>query len=82
MTDLLGLTPEAASAALGEWLAARGEPPYRRRQILPRLWQRPVGSWEDATELPAALRTALASGFPLFRLTLATRQVSSDGSSA
>ena len=79
MTDLLGLTPEAASAALGEWLAARGEPPYRLRQILPRLWQRPVGSWEDATELPAALRTALAGGFPLFRLTLATRQVSSDG---
>jgi len=79
MTELLNLTPEAARAALGDWLAARGEPAYRLRQVLPRLWQRPVGSWAEATELPAGLRTALADGFPLFRLTLATRQVSSDG---
>src|SRR5258705_10211793 len=79
MTALLPLTPEAARAALGDWLAARGEPAYRLRQVLPRLWQRPVGSWADATELPAGLRTALAEAFPLFRLTLATRQVSSDG---
>jgi len=78
-TELLGLTPEAARATLVEWLAARGEPAYRLRQVLPRLWQRPVGTWADATELPAALRTALADAFPLFRLTLATRQVSSDG---
>ena len=79
MTDLLGLTPDAARAAVAEWLAARGEPEYRLRQVLPRLWQRPVATWADATELPAALRTALADAFPLFRLTLATRQVSSDG---
>src|SRR6185436_19007971 len=79
VSQLLELTPDAARAALGEWLAARGEPAYRLRQVLPRLWQRPVGSWADATELPAALRAALADAFPLFRLTLATRQVSSDG---
>src|SRR5258705_6891491 len=79
MTALLPLTPEAARAALGDWLAARGEPAYRLRQVLPRLWQRPVGSWADATELPAGLRTALAEAFPMFRLTLATRQVSNDG---
>jgi 23S rRNA (adenine2503-C2)-methyltransferase len=78
-TDLLGLTPAAARAALADWLVARGEPEYRLRQVLPRLWQRPVGTWADATELPAGLRTALAAAFPLFRLTLATRQVSSDG---
>jgi 23S rRNA (adenine2503-C2)-methyltransferase len=79
VTDLLGLTPEAGRATLGEWLAARGEPAYRLRQVLPRLWQRPVGRWEDATELPAPLRSALAGAFPLFRLTQATRQRSSDG---
>ncbi len=79
MTELLGLTPAAARAALGEWLAAQGEPAYRVRQVLPRLWQRPVGTWADATELPAALRGALADAFPLFRLTLTTRQVSNDG---
>jgi len=78
-TDLLGLTPEAARVALGGWLAARGEPAYRLRQVVPRLWQRPVARWADATELPATLRAALDEAFPLFRLTLATRQVSTDG---
>jgi 23S rRNA (adenine2503-C2)-methyltransferase len=77
--DMLGLTPDAVRAALGDWLAARGEPAYRLRQVLPRLWQRPAPRWADASELPAALRTALDDAFPLFRLTLATRQVSSDG---
>lgn len=79
MTDLLGLLPEGAHAALAVWLAARGEPAYRAKQILPRLWQRPIASWDEATELPAALRHALGDAFPLRRLTLAARQVSSDG---
>jgi len=79
MTDLLGLVPESARAALGAWLAERGEPPYRTRQILPRLWQRPVASWEDATELPERLRRALPEAFPLRRLPVVARQVSSDG---
>lgn len=79
MIDLLSSTPDAARAALAEWLAARGEPAYRVKQILPRLWRRPVGSWEEATELPAELRGALAAAFPLRRLRLAERQVSRDG---
>ncbi len=77
--DLLSLPPEAARAALDAWLAQRGEPPYRLRQVVPRLWQRPVGRWTDAAELPAPLRTALDDALPLRRLTLATHQVSSDG---
>ncbi|OLB51665.1 MAG: hypothetical protein AUI08_02500 [Gemmatimonadetes bacterium 13_2_20CM_2_65_7] len=77
--DLLSLTPEAARSALADWLSARGEPAYRIRQILPRLWQRPVGRWSDATDLPAPLRTALDAALPLQRLTLRTHQVSSDG---
>ena len=77
--DLLSLPPEAARAALGEWLAARGEAPYRVRQVLPRLWQRPVARWADASELSAALRTALDEAFPLLRLALGARQVSQDG---
>jgi 23S rRNA (adenine2503-C2)-methyltransferase len=77
--DLLGITPEAAHAALGEWLAARGEPAYRVRQVLPRLWQRPVSGWAEATELPAPLRAELDEAFPLARLALAARQTSQDG---
>lgn len=79
MTDLLSLTPAEARATLAQWLDARGEPAYRLRQIMPRLWQRPVGSWNDASDLPAPLRAALAVEFPLLRLTLAARQVSTDG---
>jgi len=77
--DLLSLTPDAARDTLAQWLAARGEPSYRLKQIFPRLWQRPVARWADATELPAGLRAALEDSFPLFRLTLRTHQVSSDG---
>jgi 23S rRNA (adenine2503-C2)-methyltransferase len=76
---LLSLTPEAARASLGEWLAQHGEPPYRLRQVFPRLWQRPVGRWAEATDLPASLRAGLDEAFPLPRLTLSMRQVSSDG---
>src|SRR3989441_1673731 len=79
MIDLLSLVPAAARAALAQWLEDRGEPAYRARQVLPRLWERPVGSWEDATELPAALRRALAEALPLRRLPLSARQVSQDG---
>ncbi|HXH63508.1 MAG TPA: hypothetical protein VNG95_04935, partial [Gemmatimonadales bacterium] len=78
MTDLLSLTPDAAAAAIAGWLAARGEPAYRVRQITPRLWQRPAATWTDATDLPAPLRAALAEAFPLPRLDATTHQVSRD----
>ena len=77
--DLLTLTPDRARAAIVEWLATRGEPAYRAKQILPRLWQRPVAAWDDATELPAGLRRDLAAAFPLRRLALSARQTSADG---
>lgn len=77
--DLLSLTPDAARAALEAWLAQRGEPAYRIRQMLPRLWQRPVARWADATDLAAPLRAALDEVLPLRRLTLRSQQVSSDG---
>ncbi|MGD0992812.1 MAG: 23S rRNA (adenine(2503)-C(2))-methyltransferase RlmN [Gemmatimonadales bacterium] len=79
MSTLLDLTPEAAAAALGEWLAARGEAPYRLSQLVPRLWQRPVASWAAAMELPHALRQALDAEWPLPRLELETSQESADG---
>ncbi|MGH7548217.1 MAG: 23S rRNA (adenine(2503)-C(2))-methyltransferase RlmN [Gemmatimonadales bacterium] len=78
MTNLLSLTPDGARAALADWVAARGEPAYRVNQIVPRLWQRPVGSWDDARELPAALHRDLTAAFPLVRLQLGAHQVSRD----
>jgi len=79
VTDLLSLTPDAARQALAVWATGRGEPAYRAHQIVPRIWQRPVASWSEATDIPVALRTALRDAFPLGRLSLATHQVSSDG---
>jgi len=79
VTDLLSLTPDAARQTLAAWLTARGEPAYRIRQLTPRLWERPVARWADATDLPAPLRESLDQAFPLGRLTVAAHQVSSDG---
>jgi 23S rRNA (adenine2503-C2)-methyltransferase len=78
-TDILSMTPDAAGAALGAWLATEGEPAYRVRQLLPRLWQRPIATWDAATDVPAALRRALVAHWPLTRLTRAAYQVSRDG---
>ena len=77
--NLLNLVPPEAERYLTEWLAARNEPPFRLRQILPRLWQRPVSNWGEATELPLALRESLDRELPFPRLQCARRQVSTDG---
>jgi 23S rRNA (adenine2503-C2)-methyltransferase len=76
---LLDLTPDAACARLSEWVTAQQLPHFRLRQLLPRLWQRPVGSWREATELPGDLRERLERECPLPRLALATEQHSKDG---
>src|SRR3989454_10660926 len=79
MVDWLSVAPDGPAAAVAEWLAERDEPAYRARQVFRRLWERPVESWDDATELPAGLRRALAAALPLRRLRLSARQVSRDG---
>ena len=77
--DLLDYEPEAALALLQAWMAERGEPGYRAGQVFGRLWQRPVGSFEAMSELPKALREALAQSFRVTSLELAARQRSADG---
>jgi 23S rRNA (adenine2503-C2)-methyltransferase len=77
--NLLDLAPERARAVLSEWAALRKLPSYRVGQIHRRLWQAPIESWEQATDLPAALRAELDQTFPLPRLVPDTIQQSSDG---
>jgi 23S rRNA (adenine2503-C2)-methyltransferase len=77
--SLLDQTPAAAREALEGWVEERGLPSYRARQMLRRLWQVPVKSWMDATDLPAALRAELDQAFPLPRLVADTTQQSADG---
>ncbi len=77
--SLLDLTPDAARARLAAWARERKLPPYRVNQFHRRLWAHPIGSWLEATELPASLRGELAEGLPLPRLTAETIQQSNDG---
>jgi adenine C2-methylase RlmN of 23S rRNA A2503 and tRNA A37 len=77
--NLLDLAPQAAQRTLERWIDEHGERRYRARQIHPRLWKRPVESWQQATDLPTSLRTALTQAFPLPRPTLRTQQRSGDG---
>ncbi|HSK50769.1 MAG TPA: 23S rRNA (adenine(2503)-C(2))-methyltransferase RlmN [Solirubrobacterales bacterium] len=66
-------------ARLDSALAAAGEPSYRARQI----WEwvaRGAASYEEMTNLPAALREWLAADVPLSTLAVKTEARSEDGS--
>ncbi len=77
--NLLDLTPDEAETRLSTFMSEVGEPEYRVRQVLRRLWQNPAASFDAMTELPAALRRELDSAFALPRLELVVRQKSVDG---
>jgi 23S rRNA (adenine2503-C2)-methyltransferase len=77
--NLLDMAPAAARVTLQGWLAARGHPAYRAGQILHRLWQAPLETWSQASDLPLSLRAELADAFPLPRLTSDVIQQSADG---
>ncbi len=75
----MDLTPSQARRRLAGWVSDRGLPRYRVDQLIARLWQRPVGTWTQATELPKDLRATLDTAFPLPRLAAEVVQTSSDG---
>jgi 23S rRNA (adenine2503-C2)-methyltransferase len=54
---------------LRTWLAERGEPAYRQRQIADDLWRRGAASFAGMQTLPAALRAALDAEFRASTLT-------------
>ncbi len=65
-------------ALLQQTLAEAGEPSYRAAQV----WEwvaRGAGSYEEMTNLPAALRERLAAAVPLSTLALQTEAKSDDG---
>ena len=76
---ILDLTPAQSAVELERWVGAEGLPKYRAAQLLRRLWVAPVGSWEEATELPKALRDRLQGAYPLPRLAAEVVQQSQDG---
>ncbi len=77
--NLLDLTPKDAESRLRTHLEAVGEQGYRARQVVRHLWTAPVATFQDMTDLPKGLRDKLAEQFEIPRLTIAARQLSSDG---
>jgi 23S rRNA (adenine2503-C2)-methyltransferase len=62
-----------------EFLASRGLPPYRARQLLHWMYERRVSDLDDITEFSKNLRASLAREAHIGGLELMERQVSSDG---
>jgi len=69
---------DVAPPQLAAWLAARGEPAYRARQVLTGIHRPEVAGFDDLTDLPLALREALASDFR-FSAIGATHVIGADG---
>ena len=65
--------------ALKSVVAELGEPAYRARQLFRALNGRLVGSWEEMTDLPTQLRSALSDRYRLQSGELAVQMVSRDG---
>jgi 23S rRNA (adenine2503-C2)-methyltransferase len=49
--------------SLAAWLSARGEPAYRAEQVLAGVHRPEAAAFQDLTDLPRALRSALAADF-------------------
>ena len=56
-----------------------GQPSFRAQQLTEWLYQRHASSYDEMTNLPAALRAALSERFPLTVPEIVNRQVSRDG---
>jgi 23S rRNA (adenine2503-C2)-methyltransferase len=70
---------DTTDAALGAWLAARGESAYRLRQIRRHATRTQAGDWSELTDLPKGLRDALAAAFRWSSVTPVIEQASADG---
>ena len=77
--NLLNMLPSDAEQALRAFAIEHGEKPFRGSQVVRHLWQSPVDSFTDMTDLPLAFRGLLAEHFTMPRLALATSQTSIDG---
>ena len=66
---------------LDNMLAARGEPTFRRQQAERAIFKSLISDWEQASDLPAALRTALNAQAPVVSLTEIGRSQSKRGDS-
>src|SRR6266508_4159744 len=64
---------------LARWLAERGEPAYRLKQIRRSVARSVAAAWSGLTDLPLALRSALADAFRWSSVELEREIASADG---
>lgn len=64
---------------LATWLAERGVPAFRGRQIRRWLFAGRVGSWDEMSDLPAALRKELAESLTLWTSQVTRHTTADDG---
>jgi len=77
--NLLNMLPSDAEQLVRDFAVKNGEKPFRGPQVVKHLWENPAASFAAMTDLPIAFRNLLDEQFTIPRLTLATRQISSDG---
>jgi len=77
--NLLNMLPSEAEELLRSFAVDHGEKPFRGSQVARHLWQSPADGFAAMTDVPVAFRDLLEEHFSMPRLTLATRQTSSDG---
>jgi 23S rRNA (adenine2503-C2)-methyltransferase len=69
---------ESSPEALTEWLRAAGQPAFRAKQIRQWLIQRRISSFDQMSDLPAALRTLLQNSFRFCSFEIIGHQIASD----
>ena len=77
--NLLDLTVEEAEQVLRAFAESMGAGAYRGSQVLRHLWAAPAVEFDDMTDVPKALRAALAERFAIPRLAIEKEEVSMDG---
>ena len=70
---------DTSDEALHAWLSERNLPAYRAEQIRKWIFQRRAGTFEEMTDLPAALRKELAGEFEIWTSRVAAHRKSDDG---
>lgn len=79
MNDPRPAISDVSDAELTAWLAAHGEPAYRRKQIRRDATHTRAAGWSELTDLPNGLRDALASTFRWSSVEPVIEQASADG---
>lgn len=68
-----------SEAELVEKMTAMGQKPFRGKQVYAWLWTKRARSFEEMSDLPQQLREVLNEQFEIRTMTIADKQISSDG---